>query len=199
VPAPPSSLDVGLLAAAIREGDRTAESLLVEHFTPRVRAMIRARLRDPDLAGDLTQETLVAVLHAARNGQIRDPAHLSAFVQGVARNLVNNYTRRRQQHPEVELDDERQNLTVTEDGTLKERRELLVRALRTLEKTDRDVLRLTLLDGLKPAEIAARSGSSPEAIRTRKTRALKRVMEAVERLSRPAALYHLTKKTDSHR
>jgi RNA polymerase sigma-70 factor, ECF subfamily len=199
VPDPLSSVDLGVLAGSIRDGDQAAEGRLVEHFTPRIRAMVLARLRNPDLARDLTQETLVAVLHAARSGRIHDPARLAAFVQGVARNLVNNYARRRQQHPEVELDDVAQNLTVVEDPASKERRELLVRALQTLEKPDRDVLRLTLIDGLKPAEIAEQYGTSAEVIRTRKTRALKRVMEAVANLSRPAASYHLIKKAGWHR
>ena len=190
------SADIGLLVGLILEGDRAAESALVEHFTPRIRAMAVARLRNPDAARDLTQETLIAVLHAARNGQIRDPARLSAFVQGVARNLVNNYSRRRHQHPEVELDEVAQNLVVADDPDSKERRELLVRALQTLDKTDRDVLRLTLVDGLKPAEIAARSGVSAEVVRTRKTRALKRALAAISSLSRLRSPYHLLNKVD---
>jgi RNA polymerase sigma-70 factor (ECF subfamily) len=186
-----------LLAERILGGDRDAEAILVEHFTPRIRAMVLARLRNLDIARDLTQETLVAVLHAARNGQIRDPARLPAFVQGVARNLVNNYARRRQQHPEVELDDVAQQLTAPEqDPATGERRELLMNALQMLEPHDREVLRLTLVDGLKPAEIAARTGMSAEVIRARKTRALKRVLKAIEHLSRPAASYHLTRNAD---
>lgn len=141
----------------------------------------------------------MAVLQAARQGQIRDPARLAAFVLGVARNLINNYSRRRQEHPEAELGEIAQNLNVEEDYSLKERRELLVRALHRLEKLDRQVLLLTLVDGLKPAEIAARTGTSSEVIRTRKTRALQRLLNALAGLSRPAGPYHILKGTDQQK
>src|SRR4051812_28339031 len=152
--------------------------------------MALARLRNPDLARDVTQETLVAVLKAARSGDIRDPARLPAFVLGVARNIMNNDLRRRRRFPEVEMDDVAQNLTVTDDPSLTQRREILVRALQALKPPDRQVLLLTLVDGLKPADIAAREGVAPEVIRTRKTRALKRILQALEHLSRPASSYH---------
>ena len=180
--------DLAALAGLILQGDSTAERLLVEHFTPRVRAMALARLRNADAAQDVTQETLIAVLQAARRGQIRDQARLPAFVLGVARNLINNYVRGRREHLEVDLDEEALGLHVEIDHSARERRTLLARALETLGAPDRQVLLLTLVEGLKPAEIAARLGTTSEVVRTRKTRALKRVLEAIAGLSRPAAL-----------
>ena len=190
-------MNLDRLVGRIHDGDPGAETELVEHFTPRVRAMALARLRNPDLARDVTQETLIAVLGAARKGEIRDADRLSAYVLGVARNVINNGIRRRHRFPEVELDDVAQNLTITEDPSLRERRDALVRALRALNAPDRLLLRRTFVDGLKPAEIAERDGVTPEAVRTRKVRALKRVLEAFENLSRPASSYHVIKRTDS--
>ena len=90
----------------VAAGDPEAESELVEHFAPRVRAMALVRTRDRDLAKDLTQETLIAVLQACRKGQVRDLERVSGFVCGVARNVINNYKRRSLKHPETALDDE---------------------------------------------------------------------------------------------
>ena len=56
--------------------------------------MALARTRDADLARDLTQESLIAVLLAARKGQIRDLERVAGFVCGVARNIINNHRRR---------------------------------------------------------------------------------------------------------
>jgi RNA polymerase sigma-70 factor (ECF subfamily) len=45
------------------------------------------------------------------------------------------------------------------------------------DRVDREILTLTLFEGLKPGEIARRVGLSPEAVRTRKSRAVQRVIE----------------------
>jgi DNA-directed RNA polymerase specialized sigma24 family protein len=54
------------------------------------------------------------------------------------------------------------------------------RAIDQLEELDRRVLSLTLLEGLKPGEIALRIRLSPEVVRMRKSRALRRVAERVQ-------------------
>jgi DNA-directed RNA polymerase specialized sigma24 family protein len=46
------------------------------------------------------------------------------------------------------------------------------------------VLLLTLVDGLKPREIARRLGLSDEVVRARKSRALKKIIEFVRDRSR---------------
>jgi RNA polymerase sigma factor (sigma-70 family) len=65
-----------------------------------------------------------------------------------------------------------------------ERADLVRRALGILDSTDRKILLLTLTEGLKPAEIAARLGLTAEVVRTRKSRALKKTVERMKRLSR---------------
>ncbi len=53
----------------------------------------------------------------------------------------------------------------------------MARALGTLSPTDRQVLLLTLVEGLKPGQIAMKIGVSADVARTRKSRALKRILE----------------------
>lgn len=59
-----------------------------------------------------------------------------------------------------------------------------------LDPTDRTILLRTLLEGLKPGEIARDLGVSSEVVRTRKSRALKKVIEHVERLSQIGIVRH---------
>jgi RNA polymerase sigma-70 factor, ECF subfamily len=173
--------DLASVVSRVAAGDPDAESELVEHFAPRVRAMALVRTRDRDLAKDLTQETLIAVLQACRKGQVRDLERVSGFVCGVARNVINNYKRRTLKHPETAIDDETAIPAPPKeddhDGT--ERRRLMARALGTLSPTDRQVLLLTLVEGLKPGQIAMKIGVSADVARTRKSRALKRILEAL--------------------
>jgi RNA polymerase sigma factor (sigma-70 family) len=58
-------------------------------------------------------------------------------------------------------------------------------ALERLGQEDRNILLMTLVEGCKPGEIAAKLGLSSEVVRTRKVRALKKVTDLIEkRLSR---------------
>jgi RNA polymerase sigma factor (sigma-70 family) len=177
-------LDVSSLAGRVAAGDAQAETELATHFAPRIRAMALVRTRDADLARDLTQETLLAVIQALRKGQVRDAERVEAFIAGVARNVINNHKRRRLRRPEVQLDDD--TLAVAPDGEREdaERRRLLAGALTLLSAADRQLLLLTLVDGLKSGEIARRLGVSPDVARTRKSRALKRILEALDIQSR---------------
>jgi DNA-directed RNA polymerase specialized sigma24 family protein len=53
--------------------------------------------------------------------------------------------------------------------------ELAGRALGLLNSSDRQILSMSLLEGLKPGEIAARLGLSPVVVRQRKCRALRAI------------------------
>ena len=65
------------------------------------------------------------------------------------------------------------------------------RALTGLNRSDKGILLMTLVDGLKPGEIAYRLGLTAEVVRARKSRALKRVIDRVSSLSRTRISYHL--------
>jgi RNA polymerase sigma-70 factor, ECF subfamily len=190
------SMDLPELVRRVASGDASAERTLIEYFAPRVRAMTLARTRDVDLARDLAQESLMAILVAARRGQIRDLDRIAAFVGGVARNIVNNHRRRTVKLLESPLDEELLQaglpglISETDDEELDRQRQMS-RALSTLGASDREVLLLTLVDGLKPGEIAEKTGLSPDVVRTRKSRALKRVLEAIDSQSRNPAVRHL--------
>jgi hypothetical protein len=46
-------------------------------------------MRNPEAPRDLTQDVLLVVVHALRNGHLREPERLAAFY-GTAHNLVHN-------------------------------------------------------------------------------------------------------------
>jgi DNA-directed RNA polymerase specialized sigma24 family protein len=79
------------LVLAIASGDREAERTFVLQYLPRVRAMLLARTRNPDLAADLQQDVMIEAICALRRGQLREVAKLSSFVLGIARNLLNGH------------------------------------------------------------------------------------------------------------
>ena len=156
-------------------------------FSDRVFAMSLSRTRDREAAQELCQETLLAVLCALRNGQVRQPENLPGFVHGTARNLINNFLRARAQHREQPLDFEFPAARYDESVEMAERMRIVHGALDRLEVLDRKVLLLTLVDGLKPGEISRRLGLNSDMVRQRKSRAQKKVIEMVKILSRTGA------------
>jgi RNA polymerase sigma-70 factor (ECF subfamily) len=148
--------------------------------------MVVARTGDPEAARDLTQDVLLVVVSALRNGHLREAERLVAFVYGTARNVINNYLRTRSRLPKEDPLDDALDLAGTANPAVEgsERIALVQRALAALDSTDRQILMLTLVEGLKPGEIAARLGLTSEVVRARKSRAMKKTTERVKRLSR---------------
>jgi RNA polymerase sigma-70 factor (ECF subfamily) len=162
------------LVARIRAGDPHAEAELAWRFGPRMRALCLARTRRPDLAGDLAQDAMIALLIELRRGGLREPSALPAFAAGIARNLVRSEHRASTRHDVRPLEVEIVQASAEEADV---RRLDVERALDRLPVADQQVLRLILVEGCKPADLATRLGISPEAARTRKLRAQRRLMD----------------------
>jgi len=175
----PEARGDALLARRIAEGDASAEEEFVRRFRPGLLAILRVRTRDAELAHDLSQDVLLSALESLRQGRLREGERLPGYVHAIARNHLANHGRRRARRPrEVPLE-EGHTVAAPDDTRRRETRQILARALGELDPLDRTVLKLTLLEQLKPAEISARLGLSPEAVGMRKLRATRRVAARV--------------------
>jgi RNA polymerase sigma-70 factor (ECF subfamily) len=173
------------LVARIRQGDPSAEDELVRAYGARVLVMLIARTGERDAARDLCQDVMIALVRALREGQLRETERLSAFVHGIARNTANNYVRTRSRRPGLtELSESLATACTDDPAESAERRQFVNLALASVPATDRRILMLTLVDGLKPAEIAARLGLNGDVVRARKSRALRKVIAYVRSVSR---------------
>lgn len=151
--------------------------------------MTLARVHDREAARDLAQEAMLAALRALRNGQVREPERLAGFIHGTASNLIHNYWRTRGQQPKQEpLPDELALPNPVESAETDERISLVRQTLNRLDSIDRRILVLTLVEGMKPGEIARELGLKPDLVRQRKCRAVKKVIEQVRKLSRKRAM-----------
>lgn len=135
---------------------------------------------------------MIAAVTALRAGQLRDGDRLPAFVLGIARNLINNHFRTSAGRAERErLAADRPEAIEPPDPVEEAQRAALIRqALATLNATDRQILLLTLVEGLKPGDIARRLALSDEVVRARKSRATRKVMEEVARVTKLSAEPH---------
>jgi RNA polymerase sigma factor (sigma-70 family) len=182
----PGAREPAALAERIRAGDPAAEEELVRTFGQRVFLMALVRTRDAESARDLRQDALLAALGALRKGQLREADKLAAFVYGTARNIINNHLRARAQAPASESIDPDTLVAATASDDLEaaERITQVRDAIAGLEPGDRSILRMTLAEGLTPSEIATRLRLTSELVRQRKSRAVRKVIATVKRLSR---------------
>ena len=165
------------LAQRIMKGDRAAEAELVGLYCDCVFAMALSRTRNRDAARELMDDVLMAVITALRHGSVRNTAQLGGFVRGTAANIINGYIRASRRAPRtVSLNPDAAGSDPTDEYERQDRRDLAFDALALLNARDRQILQLSLVEGLKPGEIATRLGISSVLVRQRKCRALRAIV-----------------------
>lgn len=153
-------------------GDRgEAESELCRRFAPRIRLYGLRHLRDEDLARDLVQIVLLALLEAARAARIDEPDRVDRFVLGTCRNTASRIRERRARTRPLEGEIEQAALVFWPDV---ERIEAaaLVPCLAGLDERARAVVQLSFAEDRASAEIAARLGTTAGNVRVLRHRAL---------------------------
>jgi RNA polymerase sigma-70 factor (ECF subfamily) len=155
---------------------------LAARFRERLRLFAARRVQDAAAAEDVAQEALRRTLEALRAGRIGDPERLPGFVFETARNICMHHGRGKGREaralarlgPEASPVEDPLQALVSE-----ERRQAVRKALLALGPDDRDLLKLMYADGLDAAEAGRLLGISPEAVRVRKHRALRRLAEVL--------------------
>jgi len=180
----PSEADVTALVERIQASDTAAENELVRLYSRRIFVMALARTHDREVSRDLTQDVLIAVLQSIRNRQIRDPGKMSAFVCGTTRNLINDYFRSRAQQPVVESLSDDAPVAETDDLETVLELNQVGNLLCQIDPADRRILLMTLVEGYKAEEVASHLKLSSEAVRQRKSRAIKKIVKRLRNMSR---------------
>jgi RNA polymerase sigma factor (sigma-70 family) len=179
--------DRDLIERCVR-GDRRAWSELFRRYDAKI-----LRAPGPD-ADDLRQEVWARLVEKGALSRLRleRPGALDAWFARVAvRTAVDHQRRRRARPPEEPFDVEPPHGSLDPEGAAMRAEE--VRALsaaidRTLGNRDRSVLRLHLVEGLGPGEIAASGlGLSSKGVASLLRRALSRLAPEVARGRPPEA------------
>lgn len=76
------------LVSGIYQGDKNAETLLVQKYSRQVLYILGKRCGDPELARDICQETFMVLLEKFRKQMIDDPEKLAAYIQQTAVNIL---------------------------------------------------------------------------------------------------------------
>lgn len=154
---------------------------LAKRFRARLRVFAARRLADPSESEDVAQDTLRRVLEALREGRVKNPEALPAYVFQTARHVCMERGRssRRERQALARFGEEPSPARRDPLSELvrEERREEVRRALARLEEGDQRLLRLFFYEGADTAEVAERLEITPGAARVRKHRALRRLAE----------------------
>src|SRR6266700_582423 len=78
----------------LRQGDHETQDHFAHYFGDLVRIKAISRLRSPQAADDVKQETLFRVLRSVRDGAVEHPERLGAFVNTVSNNVMLEMFRR---------------------------------------------------------------------------------------------------------
>lgn len=157
---------------------------MVRRFRDRVRVFAARRLGDPGAADDVAQEVLRRVLVALREGRLKDPEALPAFVFQIARHVcLDRFRADDRERSAMETLRRERSRPVSRDPISAlvddERRARLREALERLEEDDRDLLRDIYYRGKDTQILASELDITPGALRVRKHRALRRLEELV--------------------
>lgn len=171
----------------IGNGDARTEAELACYFGPKIEFILRRRLRDPVLAADLRQETLITVIQRLRDRGIDEPVKLAAFIYKTAEYQANNHGRRRQRrntHADTEqIEDAPSETPLLADQIERDELANLVReSMKDLNQPrDRQLLRRFYLGEEDKADLRREYGVTPAHFDRVLYRARQRFGELLER------------------
>lgn len=160
-----------------------------DHY-PQVLAFCRRRTvsdASGQIAEDLTAETFARAWRGM--DKLADQTNPLPWLYGIARNVVGEYYRSQQRHPEhsaVHMEQGHNSAALTDSLAAADETSAIDlsldigKALSRLPGDDRELLMLTAWEGLSPKEVAEVLGIAPTAARVRIHRARARLTKALE-------------------
>jgi RNA polymerase sigma-70 factor (ECF subfamily) len=147
----------------------------------RVKAFVAARVGDPDVAADITQDVVVRSIASGALQRVDNPV---AWLFRSARNAVIDHYRTRRVHDEYRGDDPWPDPGPTDTGPNEATRELarcLQPMLRELPPAARDALTRVDVDGQTHQQAADQLGLSVSGMKSRVQRARRQLKDVLER------------------
>jgi len=181
-PAPDLALDPAVLAAAAAGDDRAWETL-VGVYGRRVYALVRSRLRQPEVAEEITQSVFATVAAKLTTGEYAESGRFEPWLFRIAVNRVRDEIRRQRRHSETVDSDmladvaaaPEENVGPGDGGGLPEVMEGLRSAMAELPEADRHIVELRHHAGLSFAQMAELLAEPLGTLLARHHRALKKL------------------------
>lgn len=174
----PLPADVELIGR-IKSGDEQAKGALFERSWRSVYLYCAGLLADSDQAKDAAQNALIKGLHSL--GSLEKPEAFRSWVFMIARNEVFTILRKRRRNKTEPLENVENELisaqTPFDEAVKEERTEIIRQALQQLKAEFREVIMLREYEQLSYLEIAAITGCTESAVKSRLFHARKAMLE----------------------
>ena len=163
------SFDAGYVANLCAE-DQTTQEHFVKYFTALLQIKLRARLRSPQAAEDVRQETFARVLAVLRrDGGLRQPERLGAFVNTVCNNVLFELYRATSRGESLDEENSPEPADPGKDAlevaTSRQTAEKVREILLKLPERDRALLKAVFLDERDRDEVCRKFGVDREYLR----------------------------------
>jgi len=158
-----------------------AEAHLAARYWDRIRLFALRRVKDAATAEDIAQEAIRLVVEALKAGRVENLEALPGYTFSTAQHLCLQRFRASSREASAlgRLSAEPSADRPTDDPLIaligEERRSAIRRAIADLAPGDRELLTMLYFDEIGSTAAATRLGISPEALRVRKHRALRRL------------------------
>lgn len=149
------------LIAAVASGSRIAFRRLYEQYADRILRFAQTIVREPHLAEEVLQETMIAVWQSA--GRFAGRSKPSTWLLGITRNQAHSLLRREKRG----LRTPPLNLETEDPAPGIEQQVALERAMRMLSTAQRETLHLVFYDQLTVNEAADVLGIPPGTVKSR--------------------------------
>lgn len=172
-----------LLMEKVANGDRAAEQVFIERFTPMLGRFITTKLNEVELHGDVLQETFIRMLVKLRERRILKPQALQYYLLSIASHLIYQMIRQRNRDLENHSDIDIDSLSVADECgyqmiELTDNHQRLLAAIAKLG-TERDRLLMTalLLEHQTKPQVCLQLGLTKKQFDTTLYRAKKRLAQ----------------------
>ncbi|MFQ6093692.1 MAG: RNA polymerase sigma factor [bacterium] len=185
--------DVELVRRIEEEGDdwnTPSVTALYRKYFGSVYCFALQRVKNPEAAQDIRQDTLTAVIEAIKGKKVKDAQNLSGFVRGVCRNKVMHFLGQEERVERLnEMEDmaedrgnELQRLVAEEEAEILDNKKRAVQeCIKRLNQSRQNILILYFYENLSTAEIARRMGITTGNARKRKHDALAALKKCLKR------------------
>jgi RNA polymerase sigma-70 factor, ECF subfamily len=153
----------------LQAGDFRTQEHFVAYFSELIQLKLRSRLNSPQAIEDVRQETFTRVFAALKDGKIRQPDRLGAFVNSMCNNILLEHYRSSSR--DDSLDDEEQpeipaaNIDVLGAIANQQMAEKIRKILGEMPERDRRLLRDVFLEERDKDEVCSDFGVDREYLR----------------------------------
>lgn len=167
--------EIKQLLIQAKSGDTEAFGIVYTKYLTPIYRYIYLRVKDKDLADDLTQDVFIRVFNSLGTFTIKNNSPLSYFYTVAKNILIDNYRKKKN----VLLSEEEfESKLITEDNPekqsiLNDTIVSLSKALEQLSETEAEAITLKFIENYSNKEISEMMGKSEEAVRQLQSRGMK--------------------------